>query len=80
MTKVIIVATSRKTRGGITSVVLAHEQGQQWKDFHCKWIETHQDKNKSIKLLFFFKAFFQYLFLFPSYDIVHIRCILHSTK
>lgn len=73
MKKVLVVATSRKTRGGITSVVLAHEQGRQWKDYHCRWIETHRDLNKSLKLLFFIKAFFQYLFLFPSYDIVHIH-------
>jgi len=73
MRKVLVVATSRKTRGGITSVVLAHEQGQQWIDYHCRWIETHRDKNMSLKLLFFIKAFLQYLFLFPSYDIVHIH-------
>ena len=27
MAKVLVVATSRKTRGGITSVVKAHEKG-----------------------------------------------------
>lgn len=31
MTKVLVVATSRKTRGGITSVIKAHETGEQWK-------------------------------------------------
>lgn len=30
--KVLVVATSRKTRGGITSVVKAHETGEQWKN------------------------------------------------
>lgn len=29
--RVLVVATSRKTRGGITSVVKAHEMGEQWK-------------------------------------------------
>lgn len=43
--KVLVVATSRKTRGGITSVVKAHETSEQWKKFHCKWIETHRDGN-----------------------------------
>ena len=28
--RVLVVATSRKTRGGITSVVKAHETGEQW--------------------------------------------------
>lgn len=32
MTKVLVVATSRKTRGGITSVIKAHETGEQWKN------------------------------------------------
>ena len=45
MFKVLVIATSRKTRGGITSVVKAHEKGEQWNDYHCKWIETHIDKN-----------------------------------
>ena len=44
MSKVLIVATSCKTRGGITSVIKAHKTGEQWKKFHCKWIETHIDK------------------------------------
>lgn len=43
MNKVLVVATSRKTRGGITSVVKAHEQGEQWREFGCEWIETHID-------------------------------------
>lgn len=28
--KVLVIATSRKTRGGITSVIKAHEQGKHW--------------------------------------------------
>jgi len=71
--KVLVIATSRKTRGGITSVVLAHEKGLQWDDYHCRWIETHRDKSAIVKLWYFIKAFFQYLFLFPFYDIVHIH-------
>lgn len=73
MSKVLIVATSRKTRGGITSVVKAHEQGKQWKDFHCKWIETHRDGNVIRKLWYFITALIQYVFWLPSYDIVHIH-------
>ena len=32
MNKVLIIATSRKTRGGITAVIKAHEVGEQWKN------------------------------------------------
>ena len=54
--KVLVVATSRKTRGGITSVVKAHETGNQWKKYHCKWIETHRDGPSWRKILYFIKA------------------------
>lgn len=53
MPKVLVVATSRKTRGGITSVVKAHETGNQWKKYHCKWIETHRDGPSWRKILYF---------------------------
>ena len=73
MTKVLVVATSRKTRGGITSVIKAHETGEQWKMYHCKWIETHIDKGTILKLWYFIKGFISYLILLPSYDIIHIH-------
>ena len=71
--KVLVVATSRKTRGGITSVVKAHETGEQWKKYHCKWIETHRDGNSFRKLWYLFSALLQYIILLPFYDIVHIH-------
>lgn len=71
--KVLIVATSHKTRGGITSVVEAHKEGDQWKKYHCKWIETHIDKNAFCKLLFLIKGLIRFVILLPFYDIVHIH-------
>ena len=73
MTKVLVVATSRKTRGGITAVIKAHQQGEQWKEFHCRWIETHIDKGRFWKLGYLIKGLILYLFLLPFYDIVHIH-------
>lgn len=73
MIKVLVVATSHKTRGGITSVVKAHQKGKQWKEFHCKWIETHIDKGAVPKLWYLIKGFMTYLALLPFYDIVHIH-------
>lgn len=70
---VLVIATSRKTRGGITSVIKAHQTGEQWQKFHCKWIETHRDGNPIRKLWYLFSAILQYLFLLPFYDIVHIH-------
>lgn len=73
MTKVLVVATSRKTRGGITSVVKAHETGEQWKKYHCRWIETHRDGNVVRKLWYLGTALVEYIILLPFYDIVHIH-------
>lgn len=73
MTKVLVIATSRKTRGGITSVVKAHETGPQWKKYHCKWIQTHRDGNPIRKLWYLATALLEYLILLPFYDIVHIH-------
>ena len=71
--KVLVVATSRKTRGGITSVIKAHERGWQWKLFHCHWVETHRDKGAMVKLAYLAKGFAEYLTLLPFYDIVHVH-------
>lgn len=73
MIKVLVVATSRKTRGGITSVIKAHETGEQWKKYRCKWIETHRDGNSIRKLWYLFTSLIEYILLLPFYDIVHIH-------
>lgn len=71
--RVLVVATSRKTRGGITSVIKAYETGEQWKKFHCKWIETHRDGNFIRKIWYLFTAFLEYIMLLPFYNIIHIH-------
>lgn len=71
--KVLVVATSRKTRGGITSVVKAHETGEQWNKYKCKWIESHRDGGYIRKLWYLTNALIKYFFLLPFYDIVHIH-------
>ena len=73
MARVLVVATSRKTRGGITSVVKAHETGEQWKKYHCRWIETHRDGPAWRKVWYFMTAMVEYIILLPFYDIVHIH-------
>lgn len=71
--KVLVISTSRKTRGGITSVVKAHETGEQWEKYHCKWIQTHRDGNILRKIWYLFTSFLLYIILLPFYDIVHIH-------
>lgn len=73
MSKVLVVATSHKTRGGITAVVKAHEKGPQWKEYHCRWMETHIDKGALWKLAYFIRGWFEFVALVPFYDIVHVH-------
>lgn len=80
MTKVLVVATSRKTRGGITSVLKAHETGEQWKRFHSHWVQTHRDGPVWLKLLYFITGMVDFLIRLPFYDIVHIHTADYGTE
>lgn len=71
--KVLVVATSQKTRGGITAVLKIYQQAPFWESFHIKWLETHIDRHKIIKFLFAAYALFRYLFLVWRYDLIHIH-------
>ena len=71
--RVLVIATSRKTRGGITAVVKAYEQADLWKRYHCKWIETHIDKCGFYKILYFIRGLFKFIFTAFSFDLIHIH-------
>ena len=79
MTKVLVVATSRKTRGGVTAVVKLYEKSDMWKRCHCRWIGTHRDGGTLMKLWYLATAGVQFLFLLPFYDIVHIHFSLSKS-
>jgi glycosyltransferase involved in cell wall biosynthesis len=71
--RVLVLSTSRKTRGGVTAVLKAYEQFPFWEMYKVCWIETHIDKHKIVKYMFAIKALIQYLMCVWSYDIVHIH-------
>ena len=79
MAKVLILSTSRKTRGGITAVLKAHETGGQWKKYHCHWVQTHRDGPNWRKLLYLATAWMDFLVRIPFYDIVHVHFSLETT-
>ena len=79
MTKVLIISTSRKTRGGITAVLKAHETGEQWKRLHCHWVQTHRDGNNFRKIAYLAFAWLDFLVRIPFYDIVHVHFSLGTT-
>lgn len=78
-TRVLILATSRKTRGGITAVLKAHETGEQWKRFHCHWVQTHRDGNNIRKIAYLAFAWLDFFIRIPFYDIVHVHFSLRTT-
>lgn len=73
MARVLIIGTSKYTRGGITAVIKAQQQGDQWKKYHCKWIGYHVDRANWIKALYYMYAFIQYCIHLPFYQIVHFQ-------
>ena len=50
-----------------------------WNDFHIKWIGTHIDRSKVLKILFVIIGFFQFCFLIPYYNIVHFHISTSSS-
>jgi glycosyltransferase involved in cell wall biosynthesis len=71
--KVLVIATSINTKGGITSVIKAYKQTKLWSDWNCFWLSTHIDSNKFIKIYTFLFAVIRFLFLVPFYSIIHIH-------
>lgn len=71
--KILVVATSSNTRGGITSVVNAYKSTAFWETWNCVWVETHIDKSMILKLLFLIKAFFKFLIMLPTTALVHVH-------
>lgn len=71
--RVLFLATSRKTRGGVTAVVRAYEQFPFWTNYQVRWIETHIDRNLVWKFLYAFIAFLKYIVCVWKYDLIHIH-------
>ena len=77
--KVLVLATSPNTRGGITSVLNCYKKQPVWKEFGCRWISTHRDGSKLRKLVYLLGAWGQFICLLPFYDIVHIHVALRPS-
>ena len=73
--KVLFVATSRQTMGGITSVLKRYEKMEIWNKYRCDWLETQINKGMVLKLWYMIKAYITMLFIVPRYDIVHFHTV-----
>lgn len=71
--KVLIVATSIYTKGGITSVLKEYKQNKIWNDWRCFWLSSHIDRSQFIKFAILIYSLCKFVFLLPFYDIIHIH-------
>jgi glycosyltransferase involved in cell wall biosynthesis len=71
--KILIIGPGRATEGGITSVIMEYENNELWHNHRCKWIETYNNKNNFLKIIYFVRGFFQFLLFLPFCKIVHIH-------
>lgn len=73
--KVLFVATSRQTMGGISSVLKMYEKMEFWKEYKCAWLETQVNKGIALKFWYMIKAYITMLFIVPCYDIIHFHTV-----
>lgn len=71
--KILIIATSPKTRGGVSSVLRIIQRSDLWKKYSCHWLSTHRDSSAIVKIVYFAIAFILFHILLPFYDIVHLN-------
>ena len=77
--KVLVLATSPKTRGGISAVLNLYKQSDFWDKYHCRWISTHRDGPSIVKVWYLVSALILYLVFLPFYDLVHIHFSLSNS-
>lgn len=73
--QVLVVTTSRLTRGGIASVVRALEQEPVWKKHRCRWIATQIDRGVLMKMWYLVSSYLSFFWWVGRYDIVHFHTV-----
>ena len=71
--RVLVIGPSRKARSGITSVILSHEKGSQWKEYNVYWLYSYIDRSMFVKLFYILRAYFIFFFIVYRYDLIHIH-------
>lgn len=69
----VMIGTSKNTRGGISSVVRAYENAGLFDKYSIEYISTHLDKSFLVKLVYSFAAVFKYIWLCISKNV----CLVH---
>lgn len=71
--RVLVVAPGPKVRGGLTSVVLAHQTTATWEQFRCDWLNTYDDRSAIQKLIAALRAYVVAPASIWRADMVHIH-------
>ena len=79
MPRVLIIATSRSSRSGITAVLKTYQSTALWRNYHCHWVQTHRDGPNWRKLLYLAIAWLDFMVRIPFYDIVHVHMSLQNS-
>lgn len=75
MTRVLIIAPSRKTHGGITSILNVWEKMPLFKSLKYYWLETQINSTIGWKLYYMFSSYLKGLFIIPFYRICHFHTV-----
>lgn len=74
MPRILVLATSRYTHGGISSVVKAHERSLAgYHKYKLLWIATHRNGSKTRKVIYMLRGMLSFLLHLPFCNIVHIH-------
>lgn len=71
--KVLVVAPSLRTRGGITSVVRLHMQTTTWMHMNCQHLATHEDGSALRKMWVAARSYLQAPLKMVQADVVHLH-------
>lgn len=72
---ILIVSTSLKTQGGISSVVREHMNSELTKSYNLYHLSTHINGNNIVKILYIIKSYcyFPYMLIKKNISIIHIH-------
>lgn len=75
MPKVLMIGTSEKSGGGISSVIRLIKKMPVWKKYSCNWLGAQTQRGKLWKLWYAAKATAIAPFIMWKYDIVHFHIV-----
>ena len=73
MARVLVIATSHKTKGGISAILNMLSEQELWTKYNCTWIASTIDTNLLVKVFTMILGLIRYIVLLPKSDIVYLH-------